>query len=401
MSNGGPSEKVRLLGIFAHPDDETFCAGGTLAKYAQAGAEIMVVSATPGNAGQIRDAHVATRRTLGQVRAGELRRACQKLGVKHVECWNYEDGTLHDVDQAGLVEDVVRVIRSFRPNIVLSFGPDGGYGHPDHIAISHATTAACKLSGDADQYPEHLAEGLSVHEPDRLYYAHFPQNRLQFSQQLVRWLVSFEDRFLGSLDFVNALMLLSEETTMLRFTNDHVDIDWFPAGFYIVEQGEPPDKLFLILSGKAEVVHEDAHGNLHQKDTLGPGRFFGEDGLAYDQPRSAHVIAAESVTCLVLSPEEPALFAGRGEGAKFTGQDDDDSDAGEARPENAVPDPEIATTRIDVRDFVEQKIGALAQHRTQFPIQPDMFPLPMLQDLFGREFFVQVIPESVLESELI
>jgi len=74
-----------LLAVFAHPDDETFCAGGTLAKYAADGAEIMVVSATRGDAGQIRDARAATRRTLGQVRERELRLACERLGVRPSE----------------------------------------------------------------------------------------------------------------------------------------------------------------------------------------------------------------------------------------------------------------------------------------------------------------------------
>ena len=67
---------LRLLGVYAHPDDETFCAGNTLAKYATAGAEVMVVSMTQGEAGQIRDAYAATRRTLGEVRVAELCRAC-------------------------------------------------------------------------------------------------------------------------------------------------------------------------------------------------------------------------------------------------------------------------------------------------------------------------------------
>src|SRR5438132_8957638 len=90
------SHPPRILGVFAHPDDETFCAGGTLAKYAAAGAEIMVVSATRGQAGQIRDARVATRRTLGQVRERELHLAWARLGVRHAACLDYEDGALMD-----------------------------------------------------------------------------------------------------------------------------------------------------------------------------------------------------------------------------------------------------------------------------------------------------------------
>src|SRR5215211_7951968 len=106
------SQPLRILGVFAHPDDEVFCAGGTLAKYAAAGAEIMVVSSTRGQAGQIRDARVATRRTLGQVREVELHLSGARLGVEHSVCWDYGDGTLKDLDPEVLVRDVVAVIRS-------------------------------------------------------------------------------------------------------------------------------------------------------------------------------------------------------------------------------------------------------------------------------------------------
>ena len=116
IATGAP----RILGVFAHPDDEVFVAGGTLAKYAAAGSEIMVVSATKGQAGQIRDARIATRRTLGQVRAQELHRASEKLGVQHSVCWDYGDGTLQELDPDVLVGDVVRTIRSFRPDVVLA-----------------------------------------------------------------------------------------------------------------------------------------------------------------------------------------------------------------------------------------------------------------------------------------
>src|SRR5579871_2346933 len=111
----------RILGVFAHPDDEVFVAGGTLAKYAAEGAEIMVISATKGQAGQIRDAAIATRRTLGAVRERELHLSSQRLGVRHSICWDYGDGTLSQLDQNALVSDIVRVIRAFQPDVVLTF----------------------------------------------------------------------------------------------------------------------------------------------------------------------------------------------------------------------------------------------------------------------------------------
>src|SRR5437868_2235213 len=101
----------RILGMFAHPDDEVFVAGGTLAKYAAEGADIMIVSATRGQAGQIRDATIATRRTLGAVREQELHRSARCLGARHSCCWDYGDGTLSSVDHELLVGDIVRTMR--------------------------------------------------------------------------------------------------------------------------------------------------------------------------------------------------------------------------------------------------------------------------------------------------
>ena len=104
----------RMLGVFAHPDDETFCAGGTFAKYIASGAEVTVVSATHGEAGQIRSPRVATRRTLGAIREQELHLTCQRLGVQHAMCLDYVDGTLTSVEAEVLTGRVVEIIRSFR-----------------------------------------------------------------------------------------------------------------------------------------------------------------------------------------------------------------------------------------------------------------------------------------------
>jgi LmbE family N-acetylglucosaminyl deacetylase len=140
MNTPSATGTPRILGVFAHPDDETFCAGGTFAKYIASGAEVMVVSATHGEAGQIRSPRVATRRTLAAGREQELRLACQCLGVQHALCLEYGDGTLQHVDGEELTGRVVEIIRRFRPDVVLTFGPDGGYGHPDHIPTRCATS---------------------------------------------------------------------------------------------------------------------------------------------------------------------------------------------------------------------------------------------------------------------
>src|SRR6266536_2611720 len=198
----------RILGVFAHPDDESFCAGGPFAKYIATGAAVMVVSATRGEAGPIRMPSVATRRALGAVREQELHLACQQLGIQHARCLDHRDGTLKDVDQEVLTRQVTEIIRTFKPDAVITFGPDGGYGHPDHIAIGTATTAACALAGDTAAFPEQIEIGLAPHTPAALYHSHFPRSRMLLHERLVQWLVAQDQRFRGSFDFIQAVLLL-------------------------------------------------------------------------------------------------------------------------------------------------------------------------------------------------
>jgi len=384
--------RPRILGVFVHPDDQSFCAGGTFARYAASGAEIMVVSATRGDAGQIRDARAASRRTLGEVRERELHLACQRLGIQHAICLDYGDGTLKDCEPQTLTRDVARIVREFKPDAAITFGPDGGYGHPDHIAIGAATTAACAAAGDMAAFPEQLESGLAPHTPAALYHSHFPRSRMLMHERLVQWLVAQGQRFRGSFDFIHALLLLAQETSVLGYTSDHVDVQWYPAGFSIVEQGEPANRLYLILSGVADVIREDADGVPRSIAQLGPGAFFGEEGLAHRRPRNAHVVALGSMTCLVFARSEPTAFAGRGATASRI-LDIVIADAEALRCE--------VTTAIDVSAYVERKIAAIAAHRTQYPIDPTMLPLAMLQEMMGREYFVRVTPARELETELL
>jgi len=383
----------RLLGVFAHPDDESFCAGGTFASAVAQGAEVMVVSATRGEAGQIRSAGTATRKTLGLVREQELQRACQRLGIQHARCLDYTDGTLEDVNQEVLIEDVVELLRSFRPDVVITFGSDGGYGHPDHIAISAATTAACLRSGDSHQFPEQIAAGLAPHRPQQLYHSYFPHRPQLLLDQLVKWLVQAEKRFQGNLDFVYALLLLCEESSLLHYCRDHFDVSWYPTGFSIIEQGEAADSLYLILSGSVDVIREAADGTQQVLARLGPGSFFGEEGLAYQRPRNANVVATESVTCLVLSPEAPTAFLGRGEDAHLTGA----MKVAEQDENQVMAD----TTCIDVGPFLQHKIEAITAYHSQFPMQPHMLPHTILRELMGQEYFVRVSIATSLEPEFL
>jgi LmbE family N-acetylglucosaminyl deacetylase len=351
----------------------------------------MVVSFTRGEAGQIRDAASATRRTLGETRVSELHRACQTLGVQHVRCLDHGDGKLNDIPQTQLVGEAVEIIRAFRPHVVFTFDETGGYGHPDHIAICHATTMACRAAGDPDQFPERLQAGLLPHAPERLYHCYFPQSGRLLLHLLVRWLQSLDTRFRGSDDFVHALMLFADESTMLGYASDYLDVQWYPKGFYVIEQGEPATSLYLILSGSVDIFVEDAAGHSRYIETHRPGVFIGETGLAYGKPRNAHVVAREGTTCLVFSPGEPTDFAGRGEAGRFA-----------VHPTASLAGkPDVTTCRIDVGTFVQSKIEALSQHRTQYPITPGMFPLAMLKEMLGTEYFVQAYPPKVIETALL
>src|SRR5215211_7675679 len=384
------NSSIRLLGLFAHPDDEVFCIGGTLAKYAASGAETMVVSFTRGEAGQIRDASIATRRTLGARREQELHRSCNQLGVQHVRCLDYGDGMLKDIPQEQLVRHVTAIIREFQPDIVFTFDDMGAYGHPDHIVISQVTTLACRQSGDPEAFADQIAFGLLPYTPARLYHSYFPRNDRLLLQLLVKWLTRLDTKFRGSPDFIHGLLLFADASAILGYAADYIKVEWYPSGFYIIEQGEPATALYLILSGNVDIVVEDSTGSQHVV-THGPGVFIGEDGLAFGKPRNAHVIAATNVTCLVFSPGAPTHFAGRGEQAQYaTGEKlDTMTPAGQA------------TTCIDVRDFVAKKMAAMAEHRSQYPVTADMFPMDLVEELLGYEYFVQIQPPIEMQTELL
>jgi len=179
----------------------------------------------------------------------------------------------------------------------------------------------------------------------------------------------------------------------LHYSRDHVDITWYTAGFSIIEQGERANSLYLLLSGTAQVIREDGDGTHQVLAHLKPGAFFGEEGLAYRQARHAHVVAEQNVTCLVLSPEAPTAFLGRGEDAHLCG-----STGGEERDmEHVLND----TTCVKVDPYLRQKVEAIAAYRSQFPIQPDLLPLAILQALMGQEYFVPVSLVSEVEPDFL
>jgi LmbE family N-acetylglucosaminyl deacetylase len=123
-----------LLVIGAHPDDEVLLAGGTLAACAAAGLQTGVVCLTRGELGPIADPGLATRETLAAVRLAELRASCAELGTSLVKCWRRQDGSLRWSDRSGIVRQLADLLSARRPEAVITFGEDGLYYHPDHIA---------------------------------------------------------------------------------------------------------------------------------------------------------------------------------------------------------------------------------------------------------------------------
>lgn len=137
---------TRLLVITAHPDDEVLIAGGTLAAAAEAGISAGVICLTRGELGPIADAVLATRNTLGQVREAELAASCRVLGVEWCQCLDGDDGSLRWFDGPPLDERLAQLLDHHRPEVVLTFGPDGLYWHDDHIAVYELTCQAVTLA---------------------------------------------------------------------------------------------------------------------------------------------------------------------------------------------------------------------------------------------------------------
>ena len=189
---------LRLLASFAHPDDEGFGSGGTLAMLVARGAHITLVCATNGDVGEISDPSLATPETLAQVRQRELRNAMDVTGVRDVRFLDYRDSgmagtpenehpdSLHQAEPASVVEQLAQIIREIRPNVVITHDPSGGYGHPDHRAMCRHTTQAFRQTA--------LREAGSGGYEDRtdnklqpiLYYVCFPRSNFQrMWQQMV------------------------------------------------------------------------------------------------------------------------------------------------------------------------------------------------------------------------
>ena len=174
-------------------------------------------------------------------------------------------------------------MRRFDPDTVITFGADGGYGHPDHIAISELTTQAFRAL-----VREH-------NRGQRLYHAVFPPRRTCMAEELAHWIAGSGQRATDPAA-LQAIALFAGEAATMRLARDDVRTEWFAPGICVIEQGEPADALYLILSGTADALREHPDGQVIHLPRMQAGDFFGERGLLAGQrtracggPREPHL----------------------------------------------------------------------------------------------------------------
>jgi len=190
------SDTLRLLAIMAHPDDESLGFGGTLAKYAAEGVETHLVTATHGQSGRYRgftpDApEHPGQEALAAIREKELAAAAAALGIRSVSLLGYVDKLLDAADPREVIGKIVAQVRRIRPHVVITFDPEGGYGHPDHIAISQFAAASLVTAAD----PAYRGEGadLAPHAASKFYYIAWPSSTWGAYQAAFRRMVSLVD----------------------------------------------------------------------------------------------------------------------------------------------------------------------------------------------------------------
>lgn len=185
-----------LLVILAHPDDESFGMGGTLAYYSSKGFDVHLLCATKGEAGDVSQEKMGGYDSIADLRESELMCAARNLGIKKVHFLDYRDSGMSGSSEnhhpqaliSQSVEDVSRkivgYIRILQPIAIITFDPIGGYRHPDHIAIHNATVKAFYLAGD-DNYK---FGGLDPFQPQKLFFHTFPRGFLRIAVKLLRLL---------------------------------------------------------------------------------------------------------------------------------------------------------------------------------------------------------------------
>jgi LmbE family N-acetylglucosaminyl deacetylase len=176
------TEPLRLLAVFPHPDDETLGLGGVMAKYSAEGVETHLVCATRGERGWFdSEGPDPGLEGVGRIRAAELRCAAKELGLHEVSFLDFLDGDVDQVNPLDAITKIAAHVRRIRPQVVVTFPPDGAYGHPDHIALSQFAAAALVCAADST-FSE--PDGLAPHRVQKLYFMIDTQEIVDFATQV-------------------------------------------------------------------------------------------------------------------------------------------------------------------------------------------------------------------------
>lgn len=179
------------MAVLAHPDDESLGVGGTLAKYASEGVDVVLVTATSGEGGRFHgyprgdDRHPGPR-ALAELRERELREAASTLGIREVTLLGYQDQHVDRVEPRDAIARIVAEVRRSRPDVVVTFGPDGAYGHPDHIAISQFATAAVMAAADPGFGARQRDGSAGPHAVSKFYYLAWPASTWRAYEAVVK-----------------------------------------------------------------------------------------------------------------------------------------------------------------------------------------------------------------------
>lgn len=158
---------MKVVFVFAHPDDESFTCGGTIAKLSKKGINSVLITATRGEEGQLGSPPITTQEKLPEVRTQELKKAANLLGIRKIHFLTHRDGSLHTVPAKVLSEEISTILMYEKPTIIVTFNKDGGSKHPDHICISKCTTKAFKKYAQLSK------------QPVKLYYTATPRTLLK------------------------------------------------------------------------------------------------------------------------------------------------------------------------------------------------------------------------------
>lgn len=166
-----------LTAIFAHPDDETYATGATIARYAAEGVRCSLYCATDGDAGKTSGIPMSSPGELGRLRREELRAASGILGIDAIVYGGHGDGQLSVADPDAVIAEIVHLLRTERPDVVVTFGPEGApTQHRDHKAISRLATSAFLLAG-TNAFGDQLENGVMPFRAARLCYVTWPAPR--------------------------------------------------------------------------------------------------------------------------------------------------------------------------------------------------------------------------------